>query len=203
MVKSTGRSFISAISDVVLFAWWYAQGMPELREEGHKGKRLQNEDNNDASDSSFIDDEVQEQLDIIRVLLLRAREHKFRFENLQQQIGYDLEAVEEPKDGNEIHNSNPGVTVAKFKSSAIRNLQVSEATEQSLCKPRDDPRRTNRLPPSRSEIPENLVAFFSKIRHRRYDEVTHALEQDPSLCTEPRDEFGNTPLMLAAQARSH
>ena len=207
MVKDTGRSLFSTISDVILFAWWYAQGMPELRDEVNKDeKSLQShEEKESTSGSSFLDDEVQEQLDIIRVLLLRARERKFRFDSLQLQIADTPAENESPREkrGNRINEGNISETeVHQSKSSSGHSVLDTLEPRENPSRIHDMSRRPSRAAPSRSEIPEHITAFFSKIRHRRYDEVTHSLELDPSLSSEPRDEFGNTPLMLAAQARN-
>jgi len=47
---------------------------------------------------------------------------------------------------------------------------------------------------------EEKRSLQSKIRHRRYEDVIAML--DKGISTEVRDEFGNTTLMLAAQAGS-
>ena len=184
--------------------------MPDLRSEeknSDTASQLRSLDTSleDELQDISLDDEVQLQLDIIKVLLLRARERKFRFKSLEEQI-------KENYDGDEFFEMSEQdilkITVSDrsaFEDDELsKSLDLRTADNSKARMISKSGQRANRLfVPSRTELPENIVAFFSKIRHRRYEEVTAALEQDPTLSTEPRDEFGNTPLMLAAQAHTY
>jgi hypothetical protein len=219
------------MSDVFLFAWWYAQGMPEISNPRKKSMETESHSQEsdgqqtsefDDADSSidFVEDEVQEQLDIINVLLLRSRASRCRIASLQHQI--EIPALH----GSEViihHAEQVGLVDRDSRSTSSitiddtnplkRNyplewFKLSSALTKSQRSIREITRTTHKATIAtdqisgfhRSEISEDTLSFFSKIRHRRYDEVAAALSSDPSLCTDPRDEFGNTPLMVAAQA---